>query len=68
MYDNTVFMVTLLVIVALYMLPTVIAYARDIPQRRAITVVNIVLGWTLIGWIVVFLWARMAQTQEEELA
>ena len=68
MYDNTIFMVLLLLILLLYMLPTLIAYARDIRRRRTLAVLNIVAGWTLIGWIVAFLWARMAQSQLDELA
>ena len=32
MYDNTVFVILLMLCVIIYMLPTLIAYARDIPQ------------------------------------
>lgn len=67
MYDNTVFIVVLIVVVVLYMLPTLIAYARDIAPRQAITVLNIIFGWTLIGWFLLFLWALMAETRAEEL-
>lgn len=66
MYDNTIFVITLMVIVIIYMLPTLIAYARDIPQRQTIGVLNIVFGWTLIGWVIMFLWALMAETGPEE--
>jgi len=65
--DNTIFMVELLLALILYMLPTLIAFARDVPQRFLINVLNIILGWTLIGWIVCFLWALMAETETEEL-
>ncbi len=68
MFENTVTVVELILIVILYMLPTLIAHARDIPQRQKITVFNIVLGWTLIGWIIAFLWARLAETAADELA
>jgi hypothetical protein len=68
MYDNTIFVILLLLILVLYMLPTLIAYARDIPRRQTITVVNIILGWTLIGWIGCFLWARLAETSADETA
>ncbi len=67
MYENTFLVVRVLLIVAIYMLPTLIAYARDIPARQTITVLNIVAGWTLIGWIVCFIWALMAETQADEL-
>ncbi len=68
MYDNTIEIVLLLLILVIYMLPTVIAYARDIPQRHTITVLDIVAGWTLIGWVILFLWAMMAETRADELS
>jgi hypothetical protein len=68
MYDNTVFVILLLLCLIIYMLPTLIAYARDIPSRQTITVVNIVFGWTLIGWFICFLWAMLAETSIDEPA
>ena len=46
------FVIILLLCVIIYMLPTLIAYARDIPSRQTVTVVNIIFGWTLIGWFI----------------
>jgi len=43
-----------LVIAALatgYLLPVLIAWLRRAPGIGAVAVVNIVFGWTLIGWI-----------------
>jgi hypothetical protein len=37
---------------ALYFLPTVIAWYRDSPIAGSVTVVNLFLGWTFIGWVV----------------
>ncbi len=68
MFENTVTVIELMLIAILYMLPTLIAYARDIPQRGTITVVNIIFGWTLIGWIIAFLWAMIAETTADELS
>jgi hypothetical protein len=64
--DHTFFVIQLLLAVIIYMLPTMIAYARDIPARHNIMLANIILGWTVIGWFVAFLWAMMAETQAEE--
>ncbi|HZT89536.1 MAG TPA: superinfection immunity protein [Stellaceae bacterium] len=66
MLGNTVSIILLLLIIALYMLPTVVAAARDHPRRRAIGLLNILLGWTLIGWIALFLWAALAAPQVVE--
>lgn len=68
MYDNTVFVILLLLCLIIYMLPTLIAYARDVPSRQTITVVNIIFGWTLIGWFICFLWAMLAETGIDEPA
>jgi T4 superinfection immunity protein len=68
MYDNTIFVIILMLCVIIYMLPTLIAYARDIPRRQAVTVVNIIFGWTLIGWFITFLWASLAATSVDEPA
>jgi hypothetical protein len=63
MNENTITVILLIMITILYLLPTVIAYGRDIPQRGAVTILNIVLGWTLVGWVLAFLWARLARTR-----
>jgi|HubBroStandDraft_4_1064222.scaffolds.fasta_scaffold1195000_2 hypothetical protein len=60
MIGNTINVILLIIIIGLYMLPTVIASARDHPRRRAIMLLNILFGWTLIGWILLFLWAALA--------
>ena len=35
---------------ALYLLPVLIGVARRVPDIGAVAAVNILLGWTLIGW------------------
>jgi hypothetical protein len=37
--------------VALYMLPTLVAWLRHAPDLAATAVVNVALGWTFVGWI-----------------
>lgn len=48
-------MLFLIFSVLLYFLPTVIA--RDKPDVLAIFLVNLFLGWTVIGWLVALVWA-----------
>ncbi len=57
--------ILLAVIVILYLLPTILAYGRDHPYRQRLAVVNILFGWTLIGWILVFLWATLRTVPAE---
>jgi len=48
----------LLLLAALfYLLPAYQAYQNEHHNREAIAVLNIVAGWTIIGWIVALVWA-----------
>jgi hypothetical protein len=40
-----------------YFLPAIIAGRRKHPNATAITVLNLILGWTLLGWVVALVWA-----------
>jgi Superinfection immunity protein len=51
--------------VPLYFLPWGIAWGRVHPQRRAIFVLNLLAGWSIVGWIVAAVWACMAFQSKE---
>jgi hypothetical protein len=36
---------------ALYVLPSLLAWKAESPRRLKITLINLLLGWTVIGWI-----------------
>jgi Superinfection immunity protein len=40
-----------------YFLPTIIAFARSKRDAMSIFLLNLFLGWTLIGWVVALVWA-----------
>jgi len=42
---------------SLYLLPSIIAWARHAQNRWSISAVNCFLGWTVVGWIVAIIWA-----------
>jgi len=44
-----------------YLLPTSLAIANDRRDQLAVFMFNLTLGWTVIGWVVAFLWARRKQ-------
>lgn len=45
------------VLLFFYFLPTLIAVHREHRNRGAIVVLNLFLGWTLIGWVIALVWA-----------
>jgi hypothetical protein len=38
-------------VLIIYFLPTVVAVARKVTNQGSVAVINIFLGWTLIGWV-----------------
>lgn len=38
-------------LVALYLIPVMVGVARHVPDLGAIAVINILLGWTFVGWV-----------------
>lgn len=42
---------------ALYVLPSGLALQRGHPNAAAIVVVNLLLGWTFVGWVAALAWS-----------
>jgi hypothetical protein len=51
---------------ALYFVPAFMAWARRHHQRAAIFLLNLLLGWTLLGWVAALVWAATAVTPPPE--
>ncbi len=54
----------LLVMFAMYWLPTIIGMARGLPSVLGLAAFNFFLGWTGIGWVMALLWALAARPAE----
>jgi Superinfection immunity protein len=50
----------------LYFLPTVLALARGHPNSFLLAIVNLSLGWTVIGWAGALFWSLRKQPRGEE--
>lgn len=55
--DPIVGLVVLVLLLALYFLPTAIASSRDHNNLGPIFLLNLILGWTLVGWVVALVWS-----------
>lgn len=54
----------LMVLVALYFFPIILAFGRGHRSAPAIAVVNVLFGWTLIGWIWALIWSLTGNVRE----
>jgi len=54
----------LLLFVANYFLPTIVAIIRDHPRALPICLFNFFLGWTLLGWIGALIWSLAINRRE----
>lgn len=61
-------MEVLVLLVLLHFLPTLIALLRGHHNGFAIFLTNLLLGWTLIGWIVAFIWSFTASERRVRAA
>ena len=58
--------VVVLVLFTIYFLPTLITLMRHRHNRLAIFILNLLLGWTLLGWIVAMVWAFLRSHPRDE--
>lgn len=50
-------LIALIICVALYFLPSIIAVVRDHKNLMGIALLNLFLGWTLLFWVGALVWA-----------
>lgn len=46
-----------------YFIPSIIAFCKGHQSKLGIFFLNLLLGWSLLGWIVSFVWAFIKPTQ-----
>jgi hypothetical protein len=57
--DGTGFLITAF-LVAFYLLPAFVAGFRNHPNTAAISALNLLLGWTFLGWVAALVWSLTA--------
>lgn len=54
----------IIIIVAAYFLPTLAAMGKKKKNTLAIFLLNLLLGWTIIGWVIAIIWAVTYEKKE----
>lgn len=55
------------VLIGGYFLPTIIAIIRKHPNVVAILLINLLLGWTFIGWVAALIWSVISLASRERV-
>ena len=55
--QNEAGLIALLFVLSAYLLPTIVAWWRGHRNGNSIAVVNVFLGWTLLGWVIALAWS-----------
>lgn len=55
----TIQLIVIIVLMLLYLFPTLIALSRNSTHSLPIYLFNLLLGWTVLGWVVALVWAVM---------
>lgn len=48
-----------------YNIPSIIAVSRYHNSAMKILIINILFGWTIIGWLIAFIWSLLPPGAEE---
>lgn len=59
-------LIILVVSSCVYVIPSALAWATNSKYKEAVLVVNIFLGWTLIGWVVALALATVREEQTRD--
>ena len=60
------FLIFSIVLFAIYFLPSLVAVERNHKQATPIGILNLFLGWTLLGWVGALVWASSYQEVERD--
>ena len=52
------------VALALYFVPSFVAVNRNKRNKNAIFALNLLLGWTVVGWVVALVWSLMHERSD----
>lgn len=57
----------LIISIGLYFLPSIVAKQRNHHNATSIILLNIFLGWTLLGWVIALVWSASALRKNVEI-
>jgi hypothetical protein len=54
----------MIVFLACYFLPWIIGKSRNVSNNGILFFINLLAGWTVVGWLACLIWASCAESRE----
>lgn len=54
---QTASVIVIILLIFLYFVPIIVATMQDHKNTASIAIINVLLGWTFIGWVIALAWA-----------
>lgn len=64
-YQGAIIGIAAVILLAIYFIPSFIAYEKGRKHKQAILVLNIFTGWLFVGWVGALVWAFMSNKEDE---
>jgi len=62
--DEIYLIIWSILLLLIYILPGIIARRQKKENADAIFILNLLLGWTYVGWVIALVWALMKDKKE----
>ncbi len=59
--NPAIFLVFLAILALIHFVPSFVAFSRNHASRKLILLLNVIMGWTVIGWALLLYWAAQGK-------
>ena len=56
-FGTTELAILIIPLLILYLIPSIIAFSRNSPNKIGVLILNLFLGFTVIGWLIALIWS-----------
>jgi ABC-type transport system involved in cytochrome c biogenesis permease component len=60
------FFFAIIFLITIFFIPTSVVLFRDSSKKWGVFWVNLLVGWTGIGWIIALIWSFMSESETEK--
>lgn len=66
--DTLIAIFLIAMVIGVYWIPSLVAFDRDVANKWSVAVLNLFLGWTVLGWVIALMMAVRDKTAKQPAA